>query len=54
MLRGRVAARGRLLFEVDAAERVRWEAMTRKIYSDELPRLRRADAEFAEAVKRGR
>ncbi|WP_298805173.1 type VII toxin-antitoxin system MntA family adenylyltransferase antitoxin [uncultured Pseudokineococcus sp.] len=54
LLRGRVAVEGRLLFEEDAAERVRWEATTRTMYFDELPRLRRADAEFAEEVLRGR
>ncbi|MEJ5946813.1 HepT-like ribonuclease domain-containing protein [Pseudokineococcus basanitobsidens] len=48
VLRGRVAVEGRLLFETDAAERVHWEATTRTVYFDELPRIRRADAEFAE------
>ncbi len=46
-LAGRVAATGKLLFEEDPAARVRWEATTRKIYFDELPRLRKAHAEFA-------
>lgn len=46
-LAGRVAATGQLLFEEDPAARVRWEATTRKIYFDELPRLRKAHAEFA-------
>ncbi|MCK9927973.1 nucleotidyltransferase domain-containing protein [Frankia sp. Mgl5] len=49
-LAGRVAAGGRLLFEEDRAARVRWEAMTRKIYFDELPRITRAHREFAAAV----
>jgi uncharacterized protein len=49
-LAGRVAAGGRLLFEVDQVARVRWEAMTRKIYFDELPRMTRAHREFAAAV----
>jgi len=49
-LAGRVAARGRLLFEDDKVARVRWEAMTRKIYFDELPRIARAHREFAAAV----
>lgn len=54
-LAGRVALDGKLLFERDAGARVRWEATTRKIYFDELPRLRRAHREFAEAVlRRGR
>ncbi len=41
-LAGRVAARGRLLFDDDPVSRVRWEATTRKIYFDELPRITRA------------
>jgi uncharacterized protein len=49
-LAGRVATGGRLLFDDDPAARVRWEAMTRKIYSDELPRITRAHREFAAAV----
>ncbi len=49
-LAGRVAVGGRLLFEEDRAARVRWEAMTRKIYFDELPRITRAHREFAAAV----
>lgn len=54
-LAGRVAVGGRLLFEDDPAARVRWEAVTRKIYFDELPRITRAHREFAAAVlARGR
>jgi hypothetical protein len=49
-LAGRVAAGGRLLFDDDPVARVRWEAMTRKIYVDELPRIIRAHREFAAAV----
>ena len=49
-LAGRVAVGGRLLFEDDQVARVRWEAMTRKIYFDELPRITRAHREFAAAV----
>lgn len=52
-LRGRIALRGRLVFEVDASRRADWEAMTRKIYLDELPRLTRSHREFIEAVSRG-
>jgi len=52
-LAGRVAVNGRLLFEVDPAARVRWEATTRKIYFDELPRLTRAHREFLESRARG-
>jgi uncharacterized protein len=49
-LAGRVAVGGKLLFEEDQVARVRWEAMTRKIYFDELPRIARAHREFAAAV----
>jgi uncharacterized protein len=49
-LAGRVAVGGRLLFEVDQVARVRWEAKTRKIYFDELPRITRSHREFAAAV----
>jgi hypothetical protein len=49
-LAGRVAVGGRLLFEDDPVARVRWEAMTRKIYFDELPRIARSRREFAAAV----
>lgn len=54
LLAGRVAAHGRLLFDDDPAARVRWEATTRKVYFDELPRMERADRDFAQAVRRGR
>jgi len=49
-LAGRVAARGQLLFDDDPVSRVRWEATTRKIYFDELPRITRAHREFAASV----
>jgi uncharacterized protein len=49
-LAGRVAVGGTLLFDDDPVARVRWEAMTRKIYFDELPRITRAHREFAAAV----
>jgi uncharacterized protein len=49
-LAGRVAVGGKLLFEDDSAVRVRWEATTRKVYLDELPRITRAHREFAAAV----
>jgi len=49
-LAGRVAVGGRLLFEEDQVARVRWEATTRKIYFDELPRIARAHRDFAAAV----
>ena len=53
-LAGRVALHGKLLFETDPAVRVVWEATTRKVYFDELPRITRAHREFAEAVRGGR
>jgi predicted nucleotidyltransferase len=52
-LAGRVAQHARLLFEVDPAARVRWEATTRKIYLDEQPRLEQARRDFVEAQLRG-
>lgn len=53
-LAGRVALRGVLVHETDRYERVDWEAMTRKIYLDELPRITRAHQEFlASAAARG-
>lgn len=53
-LAGRVALHGTLLFEIEPEARVVWEATTRKIYFDELPRITRAHQEFADAVRRGR
>ena len=52
-LAGVVALHGRLLFEDDPAERVRWQATTRKIYLDELPRIMRSHGEFAQSRRRG-
>lgn len=53
-LAGRVALRGKLLHASDNDERIVWEAMTRKIYSDELPRIMRSHQEFlAAAAARG-
>jgi predicted nucleotidyltransferase len=52
-LAGRVAQHGRLLFEADPSARVEWEATTRKIYLDELPRRDQARADFAAAQRRG-
>jgi predicted nucleotidyltransferase len=49
-LAGRVAVGGRLLFEDDQVARVRWEALTRKIYFDEQPRIARSHREFAATV----
>lgn len=47
---GRVAHRGQLLFDDDPEQRVRWQALTRKIWFDERPRFERAHREFMEAV----
>lgn len=52
-LAGRVAQDGVLVFDDDPPARVRWVATTRKIYADELPRLRRSHREFLDAVRRG-
>jgi predicted nucleotidyltransferase len=49
-LAGRVSVGGKLLFDNDPVSRVRWEATTRKIYFDELPRITRAHREFAASV----
>lgn len=49
-LAGRVAVGGKLLYDADPVSRVRWEATTRKIYFDELPRITRAHREFAASV----
>lgn len=52
-LAGRIAVSGRLLFDDDPAARVNWEARTRKIYFDELPRIQRSHREFATSVLDG-
>ena len=52
-LAGRVALEGVLLFDDAPEARVRWVATTRKIYFDELPRIRRAHREFLEALRSG-
>ncbi|QBI18452.1 nucleotidyltransferase domain-containing protein [Egibacter rhizosphaerae] len=52
-LAGRVALHGRLLAEADAARRVEWQAMTRKVYLDERFRVEQARADFAEAWRGG-
>lgn len=48
-IKGRVALTGELLFEIDPAERVEWEAVTRKIHADEQPRVERAWQIFRES-----
>lgn len=45
-LAGRVALRGRLLFDDDPPARVGWQATTRRIYLDEEDRQRRLDDDF--------
>ncbi|MBA2444793.1 MAG: nucleotidyltransferase domain-containing protein [Nocardioidaceae bacterium] len=52
-LAGGMAVTGTLLFEQDPVARVRRESTTRKIYFDELPRIRRAHDEFAARVRGG-
>jgi predicted nucleotidyltransferase len=53
-LAGRIALRGEVLFDDDPSARVHWAATTRKIYADELPRIRRSHREFLESARRGR
>lgn len=48
-LAGRVALRGRLLFDDDPAARVRWQATTRKRYLDEQQRQERLHRVFVAA-----
>lgn len=51
-LAGRIALHGRLLFDDDPAERVRWEAGTRVRYLDERPLIEQSAREYLEAVAR--
>jgi len=53
-LAGRIALHGELLFDDDPPARVHWVVTTRKIHSDELPRIRRSHREFLESARRGR
>lgn len=46
-LAGRVALRGRLLFDDDPPARVAWQATTRKVYLDEAPRREQDRRDFA-------
>ncbi|MHB1166220.1 MAG: nucleotidyltransferase domain-containing protein [Candidatus Nanopelagicales bacterium] len=50
---GRIALDGILVLAEDEVARVRWEARTRRIYSDEKYRIDRSHREFLEAVRRG-
>lgn len=54
-LAGRVALWGVLLFDDDPPRRVEWQATTRSIYLDEVPRVAEARRLFAEGARiRGR
>lgn len=54
-LAGRIALRGRLLFDDDPPSRVAWEADTRTVYLDELPYIEEMSRAYLEAVAtRGR
>jgi len=48
-LAGRVATAGRLLFDDDPPARVRWQAVTRKMYLDEQHRQERLHRVFVSA-----
>lgn len=52
-LAGRIALHGRLLFDDDPSARVAWQADTRLVYLDELPRLRQRQREWLEVKARG-
>lgn len=52
-LTGRVALRGRLLFEDDPSARVAWEADTRTVYLDELPYIQETARAYLAALARG-
>jgi predicted nucleotidyltransferase len=54
-LAGRVALHGRLLFDDDPGKRVEWQATTRSMYLDEMPRVADSRRIFAEGARaRGR
>ena len=50
-LAGTIALEGKVLFEDDPVARVRWVALTRRIWLDERPRFEQAHREFMEAVR---
>lgn len=50
-LAGRVAMRGRLLFEDDPPARVAWESQTRTVYLDELPYIEAMTREYLRAER---
>lgn len=51
---GRIALDGKLLFDDNPVDRVRWESQTRKVYSDEKYRIERSHRDFLEEAARGR
>lgn len=53
-LAGRIALAGRLLFDDDPPERVRWQADTRRIWLDERPYLQRQREWRGAVLARGR
>lgn len=54
-LAGRVALHGELLFDDDPSNRLEWQATTRSMYLDEVPRVAEARRIFAEGARtRGR
>jgi hypothetical protein len=53
-LAGRIALRGKLLFDDDPPARVTWQATTRRVYLDEEERQRRIDAVYFAGRRRGR
>jgi predicted nucleotidyltransferase len=54
-LAGRIALEGRLLFDDGNADRVTWQADTRRIWLDERPQILQSQREFRQAVaERGR
>jgi len=50
---GPIACEGVPVLVADQGALVHWLATTRKIYLDELPRIRRSIAEYREAILRG-
>jgi predicted nucleotidyltransferase len=52
-LAGRVAMWGVLLYDDDPPARVEWQAMTRKLFLDERPRVQRMVRDYAAAARRG-
>ena len=50
---GPVSFEGIPILRDDESALIEWPAMTRKIYADELPRIRRSIAEYKEAILNG-